>query len=51
MHFIFFRQAATLVFTALFFILTSCTTQTKVPTAATITAKNGMVVSAHPDAS
>jgi gamma-glutamyltranspeptidase / glutathione hydrolase len=50
MHCIYLRQITFIISTA-FLIITACTTSTKIPKADPVTATNGMVVSAHPDAS
>jgi gamma-glutamyltranspeptidase/glutathione hydrolase len=50
MLFIYQRQITILVI-SVFFLATGCTTQTRIPQVEPVTATNGMVVSAHPDAS
>lgn len=50
MQYIYLRQV-TLMVTSVLLLATACTTQTKIPQAEPVTATNGMVVSAHPEAS
>ncbi|MFC5535193.1 gamma-glutamyltransferase [Rhodocytophaga aerolata] len=50
MQYINLRQV-TLMVTSVLLLATACTTQTRIPQAEPVTATNGMVVSAHPEAS